>query len=160
MAQAEAQLALTDEQLARTEVVAPFDGVVVSGDLSQSLGAPLERGQVMLELAPLDAYRVVLQVDEHDFAAVQSGQHGELVLSALPGNRYPFTVSKITPVTTARDGRNVFRVEADLGSAADARLRPGMEGVAKIAVAEHRLAWIWSRRLVDWMRLKGWAWLP
>ena len=160
MAQAEAQLALTDEQLARTEVVAPFDGVVVSGDLSQSLGAPLERGQVMLELAPLDAYRVVLQVDEHDFAALKVGQPGELVLSALPGNRYPFKVTKITPVTTAREGRNVFRVEADLGAAADARLRPGMEGIAKVAVGERRLAWIWSRRLVDWMRLKGWAWLP
>jgi multidrug resistance efflux pump len=160
MAQAEAQLALTDEQLARTEVLAPFDGVVVSGDLSQSLGAPLERGQIMLELAPLDAYRVVLQVDEHDFAALKVGQDGELVLSALPGNRYPFKVSKITPVTSAHDGRNVFRVEADLGSAADKRLRPGMEGIAKVAIGEHRLAWIWSRRMLDWVRLKGWAWLP
>src|SRR5207253_1031694 len=40
LAQAEAQLALTDEKLARTRLVAPFDAVVVSGDLSQLLGAP------------------------------------------------------------------------------------------------------------------------
>ena len=45
--------------------------VVVSGDLTQSLGAPLERGQVMLELAPLDAYRVTLQVDERDIALTE-----------------------------------------------------------------------------------------
>jgi biotin carboxyl carrier protein len=62
--QAEAQLAMVDEQLARTDIVAPFDGVIVSGDLTQSLGAPLERGEVLFEVAPLDSYRVVLEVDE------------------------------------------------------------------------------------------------
>jgi RND family efflux transporter MFP subunit len=160
MAQAEAQLTLVEEQLARTEIVAPFDGVLVSGDLTQSLGAPLERGQVMLELAPLDAYRVVLQVDEHDFAAVKLGQKGELILTSLPGEHYPFVVSKITPVAAAKEGRNLFRVEAKLDGAAPPRLRPGMEGVAKIDVEERRLAWIWSRRLLDWLRLKSWAWLP
>jgi RND family efflux transporter MFP subunit len=160
MAQAEAQLALVEEQLARTEIVAPFSGVLVSGDLTQSLGAPLERGQVMLELAPLDAYRVVLQVDEHDLAWLKLRQHGELILTALPGERYPFTVSKITPVASAREGRNLFRVEAQLDTKAGTRLRPGMEGVAKIDIDERRLGWIWSRRLIDWLRLKSWAWLP
>jgi len=160
IAQAEAQLALVEEQLARTEVTAPFDGIMVSGDLTQSLGAPLERGQVMLEVAPLDAYRIVLQVDEHDIAAVKVGQKGELVLTSLPGHRYPFSVAKITPVSTAREGRNVFRVEADLGANAELRLRPGMEGVAKVEIDERHLAWIWSRRLVEWLSLKSWAWLP
>jgi RND family efflux transporter MFP subunit len=158
--QAEAQLALVEEQLARTDIVAPFDGVVVSGDLTQSLGAPLERGQVMLEVAPLDAYRVVLQIDERDIADLKIGQKGALVLASMPGQRYDFSVLKITPVSTAKEGRNFFRVEADLGSNADARLRPGMEGAAKVVVDERNLAWIWARRLIDWVRLKSWAWLP
>ena len=134
--------------------------IVVTGDLSQSLAAPIERGQVMFELAPLDDYRVVLQVDEHDIAAVKLGQKGELVLTALSGHHYPFSVSKITPVSTAKEGRNFFRVEADLGSNAELRLRPGMEGVAKVEVEERHLAWIWSRRLLEWLSLKSWAWLP
>jgi RND family efflux transporter MFP subunit len=158
--QAEAQLEMVEEQLARTEVLAPFDGVVVSGDLTQSLGAPLERGQVMLELAPLDAYRVTLQVDERDIADVRIGQKGELVLASMPDSRYPFSVVKITPVSTAKEGRNVFRVEAALAADADGRLRPGMEGVAKVDVDERRLIGIWTRRLVDWFALKRWAWLP
>lgn len=160
IAQAEAQLALVDEQLARTEVVAPFDSVVVSGDLTQSLGAPLERGQVLLEVAPLDSYRVVLQMDEHDIADLRVGQKGELVLASMPGRQYPFTVSKITPVSTAREGANFFRVEADLGAHTDARLRPGMEGVGKVEVGSRRLAWIWTRRMLDWLNFKAWAWLP
>jgi RND family efflux transporter MFP subunit len=158
--QAEAQLALLEEQLSRTEIVAPFDGVIVSGDLTQSLGAPLERGQVMLEVAPLDAYRVVLQVDERDIADLKVGQKGSLVLASMPGQRYDFSVLKITPVSTAKEGRNFFRVEADLGANADARLRPGMEGAAKVVVDERNLAWIWGRRMIEWVRLKSWAWLP
>ena len=160
IAQAEAQIALLDEQLARTEVSAPFDGVVVSGDLTQSLGAPLERGQVMFEVAPLDAYRIVLQVGEQDIADVRVGQAGELVLTPMPGQRYPLKVVKITPVSTAKDGRNVFRVEAELGARADERLRPGMEGVAKIEIGERHVAWIWTRRMVDWLSLRLWSWMP
>jgi multidrug resistance efflux pump len=158
--QAEAQLALIEEQLARTGLVAPFDGVVVSGDLTQVQGAPLERGQVLFEVAPLASYRVVLNVDEHDVADVKVGQRGELVLSSNPGTHYPVSVTQITPVSTAREGRNFFRVEARLESEAGTRLRPGMEGVAKIDIDERRLIWIWTRGLVDWIRLKIWAWMP
>ena len=64
--QAEAQIALLDEQLARTKVVAPFNGVIMKGDLSQSLGSPVEHGQVLFEVAPLESYRVIVQVDERD----------------------------------------------------------------------------------------------
>lgn len=158
--QAEAHLALIDEQLSRTDIVAPFDGVIVSGDLTQSLGAPLERGQVLFEVAPLDSYRVVAQVDERDIAGVRSGQHGALVLSSMPGESYPFVVEKITPVNTAKEGKNFFRVEARLDAHTAERLRPGMEGVGKIYIDERRLIWIWTREMMNWLRLKLWTWMP
>ena len=63
MKQIDAQLELIDAQLARMRLTAPFSGVVVSGDLSQSLGSPVEHGQVLFEVAPLDAYRVILEVE-------------------------------------------------------------------------------------------------
>ena len=88
--QAEAELALAEEKLARTRLRAPLAGIVVSGDLSQSLGAPIERGEVLFEVAPLDAYRIMLQIDERDIAHVQPGQRGELALSrpAAPAPRF------------------------------------------------------------------------
>ena len=159
--QIDAQLGLVEEQLTRTDILAPFDSVLVSGDLTQALGAPLERGQVLFEVAPLDGYRVVLEVDERSITELRIGQQGELVLSSMPGTRYPIAVSKITPVSTAREGRNFFRVEATLAdSASGPRLRPGMAGVAKVHVAERRLLWIWTRELVQWMTLKAWTWIP
>ena len=99
-------------------------------------------------------------VDNVDKAVQGKREVVSLVLASMPGQRYDFSVLKITPVSTAKEGRNFFRVEADLGASADARLRPGMEGAAKIVVDERNLAWIWARRLIDWVRLKSWAWLP
>jgi multidrug resistance efflux pump len=157
--QAEAQLALVDEELARTRLTAPFAGLVVSGDLSQSLGAPVQRGDVLFEVAPLDRYRIVLRVDERDIGEVREGQRGHLVLGAFPDAALPFLVRRVTPVSSAGEGRNYFRVEAELEGASE-RLRPGLEGVAKIGIGERNLAWVWSRPIVAWVRLQLWSWWP
>lgn len=157
--QAKAQLKLIDDQLSRTRVLSPVDGVIVTGDLSQELGAPVERGGVLFEVAPLEAYRVILEVDDRDIADVTSGQTGYLVVSAFPNERLPFTIEKITPVSTAREGRNYFRVEAQFPKTPE-RLRPGMEGISKIEVDRRRLLWIWTHELVNWIRLKLWSWQP
>jgi hypothetical protein len=159
IAQAEAELALVQDQLIRTQVRAPFDGVVVSGDLSQSIGAPVERGQVLFKVAPLDTYRVILQVDERDTAEVVVGQRGHLVLSALPTDPLPFVIDKITPVSVAREGRNYFRIEAQLDHTPP-HLRPGMEGVGKITIGSRLLLRNWTQRGMDWLRLFVWSWWP
>ena len=159
MRQAEAQLALLEEQISRATIAAPFDGVVVNGDLSQSLGAPVEGGQVLFEVAPLNSYRLMLKTDERDIGYLGTGQSGDLILTALPEDRFPFKVLQVTPVSSAEEGRNYFRVEARLEKASP-RLRPGMEGYAKVGVGRAHLIWIWTHDLTDWIRLKLWSWLP
>ena len=159
MQQAEAQLALVEERLARAKITAPYDGVVISGDLSQLIGSPVELGKKLFEIAPLDAYRVILQVDEREISRVQIGQTGKLVITGIASDAIPFSVSKVTPVAIAQDGRNFFRVEARLDQI-PAGLRPGMEGVGKISVGDHRLWWVLTHSFTDWLRLTLWTWLP
>jgi len=157
--QAEAQLALAEEKLSRSKIVAPYDGVVVSGDLSQMLGSPIERGKVLFETAPLEAYRLIVHVDERDLRFVATGQTGDVALAGRPAERVPFTISKITPVTVAEEGRNTFRVEARIGEGGTS-LRPGMEGVAKIETGDRSLIWIWTHEIGDWLRLTAWKYIP
>lgn len=157
--QAQAQLSLVEEKLTRATLVAPFDGVVVVGDLSQLLGSPVEHGKTLFEIAPLDAYRVILNVDERDIAELRLSQPGDLALSGLPYETMRFAVKQITPISTTQDGRNVFRVEAQIDKVSE-RLRPGMEGVGKVLVGERKLIWIWTHSLIDWLRLWAWKWLP
>jgi hypothetical protein len=114
---------------------------------------------VLFEVAPLDSYRLVLEVDERDIAEVQVGQRGHLLLSAFPTEPVDVTVNKVTPVSTAREGRNFFRVEAKLDQPHN-RLRPGMEGAGKIEIDRRSLVWIWTHQVVDWIRLAVWSWMP
>jgi len=158
-AQAEAQLKLVEQQLARATLVAPFSGLIVRGDLNQALGSPVSRGEVLYEVAPTDEYRVVLKVDDRDIGLVSPGQQGQLKLSGIPDQMIAITIDRLMPVSTTAEGRNYFRVEAVMDSHSDL-MRPGMEGVAKIEIGREKLLWIWTRRLVDWLRLFVWNRLP
>nr|GAJ37036.1 hypothetical protein BDOA9_0162540 [Bradyrhizobium sp. DOA9] len=157
--QADAQLALLDEQLARTKITAPFDGVVVSGDLSQKIGGSVERGQELFKIAPLNAYRVVLEIHESDIQYVREGQGGTLLLASLPDLALRYQIERITPTAEQAEGRNFFRAEA-LVDGANERLRPSMAGIAKTDIDRRLLIRIWTDKLVDWVRLAIWRWLP
>lgn len=156
--QAKAQMQLLAEHLSRASVTAPFPGIVVHGDLSQALGSAVRRGQTLFEVAPLNAYRVILEVPEGQIAHVENGQQGTLMLTALPGEKFPLVVRHVSPVTVARGGRSFFRVEAHV-AVISPRMRPGMEGVAKVEVGERKLIWQWTHQMLDWMRLTFWSWV-
>lgn len=156
ISQAESELSLLDEQIARARIRAPFDGIVITGDWSQAIGAPIERGQTLFQIAPLDSYRVMLEVAEGDIDQVAVGQQGELVLNAMPDTPYAFTVDKITPVTTTREGSNFFLVEGRIQQDSN-KLRPGMQGYGKIYIARRKVIWIWTHDLIDWVRIWFWT---
>ena len=155
--QAQAQLEILEKKLERTVISAPIGGVIVSGDFTRALGSPVERGQIMYKVSPLDDYRVLLDVDESDVAELSVGMKGELTLSAAAEDTFEIIVDKITPVSEAGDGANYFQVEASLIETPQF-LRPGMQGVSKIEIGERRLLWVLTHKLVDWLRLKLWAW--
>ena len=155
-AEAQAQLQLVEQQMLRGRIRAPFDGVVIKGDLSQSLGAPVQRGDVLLTVAPAQQFRLMIEVDERDIGDIRQGATGVVALAALPGETVPFTVVRMTPVATSREGRNYYEVEARL-EAAGTGMRPGLQGVGKILAEDRSLAWIWGHRLLDWARLAIWS---
>jgi multidrug resistance efflux pump len=157
--QATSQLNLMESRLERTRIVSPFKGIVLSGDLSQRLGGSVEKGETLFEVAPLDVYRVILEVDERRIADVRVGQRGHMILSAVPREHFNFIVEKIIPLSTSKEGLNYFRVEAGLENTSG-RLRPGMEGIGKIQVDRRKLISIWTRNLREWLRLWIWSWWP
>ena len=154
--EAQAMLALIDSQIERARIVAPFDGVVIKGDLSQNLGAPVQRGEVLLTLAPNNSYRIIIEVDESDIASVKPGQRGRIALAAMPDHPLDVTTRRVVPVATSADARNYFEVEASLDSPGEA-LRPGLRGIAKIDAGEHSVAWLLTHRPLDWLRLTWWS---
>lgn len=157
--QTRSRLDLVEDQLAQTEVRAPFSGVVISGDWQRAIGAPVARGDTLFELAPLDSYRVSLLVEDRDIAWLSPTQTGELVLAALPSHPLALHLGEIVTIADSEELTAVFRVEAKLRDEPGS-LRPGMQGVAKVVTGQRPRWWVWSHDLLEWLRLHVWRWLP
>lgn len=158
-AEAQAMLSLVETQIERARIEAPFDGIVIKGDLTQTLGAPVQRGDVLMVLAPNDSFRLILEVDEADIGAVRPGQPGRLVLAAQPDQTLRFVTRRIVPVAATGEGRNYFEVEAALEDSLP-QLRPGLSGVGKVSAGWRPIGWLLAHRGVDWLRLAWWKVTP
>ncbi|MFT3736522.1 MAG: efflux RND transporter periplasmic adaptor subunit [Rhodocyclaceae bacterium] len=150
-----AQLDLIEEQLSRTQITAPFDGLVIQGDLQQQIGAPIKRGDTLMTLAPNDGFRIVLQIEDRDIQAIQAGMHGRLTLSAMPYEKLNVKIERITPLARFIEGHNVFEVQAVLENGMPG-LRPGLEGVVRIELKPQPLAQQLGGRLLEWLRFQLW----
>ncbi len=164
-AQAAAQVRLIESRMEQAIILAPISGKVVSGDLKPRTGARVTTGDVLFEIAPIRPLRAELAVPEDDVISVaakleearSSGAAltGELATASQPGQRSTFVVDRINPVAEIVNRRNVFKVRAVLVSA-EPWMRPGMEGIAKVRIDRRRYAWVWTRRLVNWLRMQLW----
>nr|WP_272490829.1 HlyD family efflux transporter periplasmic adaptor subunit [Mesobacterium pallidum] len=153
--EARAALDLIAERLSRLEITAPIAGLIVSGDLSQRIGAPVTRGDTLFEIAAQSGWRLRIDLSEYDLGLVAPGQAGQAVLTGLPGQPVPFTVTAIAAVSDPAEGENRFRVEARV-TEPPPTLRPGMEGTAKITAGRTSLARAWTRG--TWVRLRLLLW--
>jgi RND family efflux transporter MFP subunit len=154
--QAQSQHELALRQLERSTLRAPMDGVVQSGDFTQNIGMPVKRGQELMTIAADRGWRVVAEVEEQEIAPLRAGQKAQVLFAAVAGAEpLVFAVTRIAPVATQADGRNVFEVEG-VPQAADATLRPGMRGVARIEVGESTLGKIWFLRAQHAWRRMAW----
>ncbi len=136
-------------------VRAPFDGVVVSGDLRTSLGAVLSQGHALMSVAPLDAWTLEMQVPEGDVKDLSGTLVGTFRSHARPEQPCSLRISRVWPAAETKDHRNVFAAEATVEGDA-AWLRPGMEGVARIDIGSRRVYWVALHGILDWLRMKLW----
>jgi multidrug resistance efflux pump len=154
--QAQAQLALAERELARARITAPFDGIVISGDLHQAAGMPVQRGQALLTLAPVLRLKVVAEVDEQDIALLTRGQSARVLFAAQGQDVVRFTVQRVSPVAAIVEDRNIFEIEGTLADNAGHTLRPGQRGVARVETGERRVAEVAWLRAGHWVR--RWLW--
>lgn len=154
----QAQIELLDYQISQARLLSPLVGKVVTGDLKRQVGAPVKTGDVLFEVAPLETLQALVLVSEDQILDISQGQQGDLATVSYPDLRIPFVVDHISPMAEVENNRNVFKVRVRLleGYEQHEWMRPGMEGVAKITVGKRRYAWIWTRKLINWVRLKLW----
>jgi multidrug efflux pump subunit AcrA (membrane-fusion protein) len=150
-----AEMRLLERHIEQATLVAPITGRVVSEDLKRQIGAPVETGKILFEIARIEALRAELYVPEESITRVAVGQLGELASVSHPEQRIQFQVERINPIAEVVKNQNVFRVRARLLEQ-NAWMRPGMEGIARIMAGEKSYLWMGFHRLTNWLRMKLW----
>ncbi|HQL73267.1 MAG: macrolide transporter subunit MacA [Planctomycetes bacterium ADurb.Bin126] len=150
-----ARIDLLNSRLEKARILSPVSGVLTKGDLEKQHRPPVKQGDILFEVAPLDTLRAELSVDEEDIAEIRAGMEGELATATYPDRKVGFVVERINPVAEVVEQQNIFKVRVRLKDKPD-WMRPGMEGVAKIDVDRRLYASIWTRKLVNWIRMKLW----
>lgn len=162
-AQADASVRLYTLQIEQSIIQTPIDGVIHSGDLRSKRGAPVQQGDELFQIGEIDTLRADLSVPEDQVSEMLSfGQKsgswkGILKTTSYPDRPIRFTVERINPIATVSGTKNVFTVRANIEKEdIQPWMRPGMEGLAKVEISQARYAWIWTHRLINWVRMKLW----
>ena len=153
----DAEIELTEHFLALAEVKAPIGGRIMSDELKQREFSVIELGKPVLEIVDDSKLKIILYVPEDQVADIELGKTGELAAAGYPDKKIKFIVKDIENIARVVAGKNVFKVQAEFldGSNFD-WLKPGMEGVARINVEERLHVWIWTRKAINWLRMKFW----
>jgi len=174
-----ARIALLQQQLSKATLKADTSGIVISGDFHQDVGRPVRTGEQLVEIAPLKKLVLLVEIDQGDIEYAKAGLKGRFTTKAAPDEHYDFTVSKVRPAPEIRNNKSVFIAEAIIennispvtkggkkaggeGERAPAanekskELRPGLEGAAKLYIGRRKFAWVMTRKIVNWVRLRLW----
>lgn len=128
---AQANFELAQTRLERTEIRAPFAGVI--GLRQFSVGAYVTPGDRIVELAATDPVRVDFRVSELYLSSIRTGQRITLTADARPGRTFEGEIYAIHPIVD-ENGR-ALRVRASLPNG-DGALQPGLFVRIRVVVEE------------------------
>jgi multidrug efflux pump subunit AcrA (membrane-fusion protein) len=160
IAEAQMNKALAESQLLQMKIdqchiTAPLDGKVLTGDWWHKVQSSVKQGDELFQIAGNGPLRAELRIVDRDIQEVQVGQHGELATTSLPTDKHDFTVQTIVGNGEPVEGENVFKGYVTIDQQ-NPNWLPGMEGQAAIDVGHRSVAWIWTHRLINYLRLKLW----
>lgn len=160
MAQAEWRASKADfdffnNQVEKAKIKTPINGIVFQGDLQSKHHVPVRQGDGLFEIGQ-PGLRADLNVSEDQIMDVTLGQKGVLKATSYPDRPIKFTVIRIFPVAHVAEAKNVFTVRVQLDSPNVQWMKPGVQGLAKVDVEPAKYGWIWTHKMINWVRMKLW----
>jgi len=134
---AQATLQLAEAKLAKTDLRAPFAGII--GLRSVSVGDYVKEGADLVNLESIDPLKVDFRVPENYLKQVQPGQSITITLDAMPGATFDAKVIALNPLLDAAGRSIVIRAQV---RNQDTALRPGMFARVRLITREQAEAMV------------------
>tara|TARA_R110002072_G_scaffold41023_3_gene115690 strand:- start:13388 stop:15259 length:1872 start_codon:yes stop_codon:yes gene_type:complete len=153
----EAELQIVEAQLADAQILAPIDGRILDSTVQPRVGDRLAVGE---HLFTIGGARVCaeLRIPDRDLPSTRqlSAAVATFEPYAHPGTELELGVCDVPPTAQIVDDRAVYLVRAEVLPEANAALRPGMEGVARVRLGRISIWTACSRPVIRWLRRSTW----
>ncbi len=149
------RLQSVERKIAQGSMKAQYEGTVIRGDLRHQIGQAIPQGTPLMEIAPLGGMRIQMEIPEEKAGLIEVGYEGSFSAGSQPSDRHEFKITKITPSTTVRNGKNVLLAEAEVTGESE-WMRTGMTGYANVKAGWQPVWWMVSHRVIDRLRLGFW----
>ena len=165
--QVAAEMEILKHRIAQAVIVSPMDGYVTSGDLRKQLGAPVKTGDVLFEVANLSDLRAELAVPEDIITDVRAAQQDGRGAHRLAGDdRQARRAHRLRrradqprrrggqgQATSSRSASGCSAGPAGLSTPSCAR---AWKASARSTSADSSYGYIWTRKMINWVRMKLW----
>ncbi|MBI5908960.1 MAG: efflux RND transporter periplasmic adaptor subunit [Betaproteobacteria bacterium] len=131
----QANLALAEARLAKTQILAPFDATI--GLRQVSVGDYVKEGQDLVSLEDMSALKLDFRLPENYFGKVKLGQQVEIKTDAFPGQAFKARLIAIDPLIDQAGRSLSLRARLDNP---EGKLRPGMFANVRLILSEHASA--------------------
>ncbi|MBM3781349.1 MAG: efflux RND transporter periplasmic adaptor subunit [Acidobacteria bacterium] len=143
VAQGRAEVSRARDQLAKTDITAPIDGVITRLDVEEGemvvIGVQNQPGTILMTISDLSSINAEVKVAEADVLRLGLDNAATVSLEALPGKKFAGKVAEIgasaLPQTGTQAAAREFKVKVRLEGSDLGALRPGLTCDAEILVA-------------------------
>ncbi len=152
-----AELARAHERLDRTAIRAPFDGIVTTPQVENSVGRRLMHGDAFAEIIEISPVTIDVAVSEDEATLLRRGEAASIKLESFPLHTFRGDVTVVSPQSQVESEQRVFMARVNVPNQ-DGTVRPGMQGNGKVSVGWHPAGYVLFRGTAMWLWGKLWSW--
>jgi RND family efflux transporter MFP subunit len=143
------------QRLEETHLRALFDSWVTTPHVENMVGRHLAVGDTFAEI--VDSSRAIVDVgfDEQDIVLLRRGAAAAIKLEGYPTRTFRGSVDVVSPKSQADGDSRLFYARITIPNS-DGRLRPGMQGRAKISAGWDPVGYVLFRRPAMWIYSRLW----
>src|ERR1700751_4775712 len=147
----------SQEELDRTRLRSPIDGVVTTPHVENTTGRRLQFGDSLAEVVDTSRAIVDVAIDDDDASLLRVGEPASVKLNSFPTRVFHGDVIIVSPKGILQGESRVFFARVAVPNP-DGAIRAGMEGRSKVRTGWYPAGYAFFRRPLLWLYSRIWTW--
>jgi RND family efflux transporter MFP subunit len=147
----------SQEELDRTRLRSPIDGVVATPHVENMTGRRLQFGDTFAEVVDTTRAIVDVAIDDSEASLLRVGESASIKLNSFPTRVFRGDVVIVSPKGIMQGESRVFFARVAVPNP-DGAIRAGMEGRSKVRTGWYPAGYAFFRRPLLWLYSRIWTW--